>query len=648
MYPHKSRDLFILPRQVAVIILVFMVITTCSMPGILSGKQNSNNGSPLATSEQPVQGSGGAEVPAVMGFVLDPDGAPVAYASVDGEIADSYSAVSGDLTGSASGWLEVSALGYATGYVKPGEAIGGTTFFEARLTPFDVFQPLRTGEEAVLRLGDAAAPVGEVSLTGDDVSALPAYLEAAVYDLVNVRPYPAELDLGEALELKLAIAVEASSDQLEPVPLASGKILALKLFPNASLPEAPVMAIFDAEKGEWEVQADACTPGEEGAILCAVPRFSPLVGFFGPGEEVSRVPGAGKRLFLQSMTNEEKAYQEALGEVESWIRFGDWELGQTGSLDPQWEAGMTSRLESLADKAEAYAAIHQDESGFSHLLRAADPAMATNNQPIADRLVEDAQAIAELMADRLLQEGDCGRFREMEHVWEMVIASGGSQAKADALKQKMDKMEDCDQWSGTIEISFPLTGSQPGLDNWATESGGGDWSENHTVWMTTNVSTFVLKGEDTVKLDFGQVMYGKKDRHDCHNYLTHGGGGSLILKFDGQYDGYTFAVGDLQPEGSTSITYGAHGERWDEEEDECVEIQSANVPAPNYTSVLVHGFSGSPPITLQTILGQADSNDSFSGSAEISNDAFELGIFPSESGTARWHFYHTQKYLPQK
>ena len=38
MHPHKSRDLFILPRQVAVIILVFMVITTCNMPGMLSGE----------------------------------------------------------------------------------------------------------------------------------------------------------------------------------------------------------------------------------------------------------------------------------------------------------------------------------------------------------------------------------------------------------------------------------------------------------------------------------------------------------------------------------------------------------------------------------------------------------------------------------
>ena len=366
------------------------------------------------------------------------------------------------------------------------------------------------------------------------------------------------------------------------MPLASGKTLALKLFPNESLPEDPVMAIFDAEKGVWEVQANACTPGEDGALLCAITRFSSLIGFFGPREEVSFVSGAGKHLLLQGTTNEEKAYQEALGEVEYWIRFGQWEIEQTGALDPQWDAGMTSRLETLADKAEAYAAIHQDESGFSHLLRAADPAMTTDNQPIADRLVEDAQQIAELMADKLLQEGDCGRIHEMYHVAEMILMSGGSQAKVDALKQKIEKMEDCDQWSGTIEISFPLTGSQPGLDRWAMELGGGTWSENHSVTMTTNVSTFVLTGEDAVKLDFGQVMYGKRDRHDCHNYLTHGGGGSLVLKFDGRYDGYTFTVGDLQPEGSASITYGAHGERWDEEEDECVEIQSANMPAPNY------------------------------------------------------------------
>jgi hypothetical protein len=189
MYSHKARDIFILPRKVAVIILVFMVITTCSMPGMLLGKQGSSSDDSLATSEQPVQGSGSAEAPAVMGFVLDPDGAPVAYASVSGEFTDSNGAVSGDLTGSASGWLEIKSLGYATGYAKAGKSIGKTAIFEAQLTPFEAFLPLESGKEVAFTLGDVAQPVAEVSVPAGAVASLPAYVEASVYDRVDVTSW---------------------------------------------------------------------------------------------------------------------------------------------------------------------------------------------------------------------------------------------------------------------------------------------------------------------------------------------------------------------------------------------------------------------------------------------------------------------------
>ncbi len=588
------------------------------------------------------------EAPAVLGFVLDPDGAPVAFASVAGETADRSGTVSGDLTGSASGWLEVRSLGYATGYVKPGEAIGGTAFFETRLTPFSSFQPLGSGEEVVQRLGDAAAPVGEIRLSGDDVATLPAYLETAVYDLLDVGPYPAELNSGEALELKLAIAVEASSDQLEAVPLASGKTLALKLLPNASLPAAdPVMAIFDPEKGMWEVQAGACTPGEEGALLCAVPQFSPLVGFFGPGEEASLAPGAAKHLLLPFADGEDQAYQVAMIDVKIWIERGQWEVETTGTVSPEWEAGMTSRLVSLADAAEAYAAAHPDGSGVSHLLAAADLAIATGNQPIADELIEEAKATAEKAADELLKESDCGRLQEMAKMYDLLTSLGSPKA-ADML-QKMKSVFDCDIWLGTISVWFMTSSSPPGGLDWALESGG-SWFENHTVTMTTNIQTYVLTGEDIVKLDFGEVRYGEYDSHGCHNYLTHSGqGGSVTLKFDGRYDGYTFTVGDLQPEGGTaSITYGAHGERWDSEEEKCVEISDASPSAPNYTSILVHGFSGSPPITIQEMLDRGAGSDYMRGGEYAQNSAYEFGIIPAEKAYIQWSFFHHKKGLPVK
>jgi hypothetical protein len=601
------------------------------------------------------------KAPAVMGFVLDPDGAPVAYAAVGDEIADRNGIVSGDLPTSASGWLEVKTLGSATGYAMPGGPIGETASFEARLTPFDAFMYLTSEEEVVFTLGDAAQPVAEVSIPAGAVSTLPAFVEAATYDLVDVGPYLAELSSGEEMDLEFAVALEASSDSGDPIALAAGKSITVTVFPNPTLPASPTLAVFDAQAGVWQVREAGCTPAEAGGVVCSVPQFAPLIGLFSPhadstafspsdAEAFASMSPAGKGLYRPTPTDEDQAYKVAMIEVANWIEAGEMQFGEGEMPSAEWDAGMTSRLEKLADAAEAYAAIHPDASGISHLLRAAEPAMTTDNQPIADRLVEKAQATAEGMADELLKESDCGRAVEMLNVAQLILLLGGSQAKADALVQKFEKMGECDQWFGTIEIGFPLAGSQPGLDEWAKESGSQRWSENHKVVMTTNVSTFVLKGEDTVKLDFGEVMYGKKDRHGCHNYMTHAGqGGNLVLKFDGRYDGYAFTVGDLQPEGgSASITYGAHGENWDSEAEECVTIGDVAPSAPNYTTVLSHGFSGSPPITIQEILGQADSNDSFRGSEEISNDAFELGIFPSEGGTVRWRFWHTQKYLPVK
>jgi hypothetical protein len=658
MHPHKSRDLFILPRRVAIIILVFMVITTCNMPGILSGKQESSADGSIATSEQPVQGSGSVEAPAVMGFVLDPDGAPVAYASVDGEIAVSNGTVSGDLTGSASGWLEIKSLGFATGYAKPGEGIGKTAIFEARLTPFEAFLPLETGEEVAFTLGDVAQPVVEVSIPAGAFSALPAYVEAAVYDRVDVGPYPAELDSGEALDLKLAIAVEAISDQLEPVSLASGKTLALTLFPNTSLPADPVMAIFDPGKGKWEVQAGACTPGEADALLCAIPHFSPLIGFFGPSDEVGRRPDSGVGVqaapavrVLALFFSDDQAYQDALTNVEVWAWIGQGQMERTGTVSAEWEAEMANRVGRLADAAEAYAESHPDNSGLSHLLYAAQTALKLGMDPaIADKLMKDALAAAEAMAEELLKEGDCGRFREMLLMAQQLILLGG-QAKADALIEKTKNMFDCDIWVGTIHVWLTVASNPPSGLDWALESGGGTWMETHNVTMTTNIQTYVLKGEDKVTLDGSEVMHGKKDKHGCHTYMTHNldlGGGPIYINFDGRYDGYTFTVGDLKPAGgSSSIIYGAHGERWDDEEEKCEVISDQSSPAPNYTSVLLHGFSGSPPITMQELL-QGGDNTHIGGQEKITNDAYKLFIFPVEHGYVIWSFNHAKKGLPQK
>ncbi len=658
MQPHKSPNLFQLLYKMLAFTIVIAAIVSCNMVNPSpTGEQRTPTGVPSATSQQLTQGTSNAAAPAVLGFVLDPDGSPVAFASVANDLTDTNGAVSGYLIGSTSGWLEVRSLGYASGYVKPGMPIGDTAFFESRLTPFKAFLPLATGGEITLTLGDIAQPVAEFKVTADAVSTLPAYIEATTYDIVDVGPSQAPLSNGELMDLAFAVAIQGSAESGDPVAIASGKTIDLKVFPSPTLPISSTLAIFDPQAGVWQVEEGACKPETEGGLLCAIPRFTSLIGLFGPHvDETSALPlpklrpGAAKLSFPQAPTDDDQAYQEALIDVEEWARIMEQEIRGTGTNSPESQQEMADRLGKLANAAEDYAANHPDASGISHLLKAADLANSFGELELSAKLLEEAKVTVEKMADELLKEGDCGRVREMLHVLDMLISLGGSSAKENAIRDKLSKMDECDEWLGHIIIQMPLSATNPGLDRYAKESGSLFWAEDHAVRMVTNVSTYVLKGEDTVTLDFGEVMYGKKDKHNCHDYLTHSveSGGSIVLKYDGTYDGYTFSVGDLQPEsGSATIMYGAHSEHWDDEKDECVEIADQTVPAPNYTTLLRHGFSGSPPITIQEMLAQGG-NDIIQGTEQITNDAYDLGIYPVESGTIRWYFIHTQKYLPQK
>jgi hypothetical protein len=648
--------------MLSLLALLCAISLSCSTLSGLVPARGEEAGQPGAEQgEAPTEALEAQELPAVLGFVLDPEGVPVAYASVGDEYTDRSGAVSGDLAGSASGWLEVKELGSATAYAMPAELIGETAFFEARLTPFEVFLPLQSEKDVVFTLGDVAEPIAEVIVPAGAVPTLPAYVEATTYDLVDVSPRLAGLSSGEEMDLALAVAIEATSDGGDSVALVAGKSITLEVFPRPALPASPTLAVFDAQAGIWQVQDSACTLAEAGGVVCAVPQFAALIGLFGPqvdptaaalhdAEGFASIGPAGGRLFRRTPAGDDQDYQAAEAAVEIWIGVGQGQLERTGELSAEWEAEMTIRVQTLAGAAAAYADAHPDSSGISHLLVAAQLALLTGRDPaIAEKLMKQAREVAEAAAEALLEEGDCGRLHEMRLAAQQLMLLGGSPTIIDALMEKVKNLFDCDIWTGTIDVWLTLASSQPGLERWVLESGGGMWTETHKVTMTTNIQTYVLKGEDSVTLDFGQVMYGEKDRHGCHNYLTHSGQGENIrLNFDGQYDGYNFTVGDLKPAGgSSTIIYGAHGERWDDEEDECVEIRSAEAPAPNYTTVLYHGFSGTPPITLQQML-QGGDNTRIGGQAEFSNDASEIGVIPVTEGHVMWHFHHVRKGLPVK
>ncbi|NJD59736.1 MAG: hypothetical protein FIA98_10100, partial [Anaerolineae bacterium] len=139
-----------------------------------------------AVSEQPLQTTTGSANPSVLGFVFDPDVTPVPYALVADAITDINGAVSGDLEGSSEGWLAVKSLGYATSFTRPGTPINGPAFFESRLTPFQAFLLVNSGEEARLEVGEAGQLQAGISIPADSVSPLPTILEATTVNVHNI------------------------------------------------------------------------------------------------------------------------------------------------------------------------------------------------------------------------------------------------------------------------------------------------------------------------------------------------------------------------------------------------------------------------------------------------------------------------------
>lgn len=75
---------------------------------------------------------------------------------------------------------------------------------------------------------------------------------------------------------------------------------------------------------------------------------------------------------------------------------------------------------------------------------------------------------------------------------------------------------------------------------------------------------------------------------------------------------------------------------------------------PNYSSLLVHGFLDSPPITIQEMLEEgtfsaaANGRDVIHGEMTLTNECegTNFARYPATSGNVNWRFVHIQKYLP--
>ena len=170
----------------------------------------------------------------------------------------------------------------------------------------------------------------------------------------------------------------------------------------------------------------------------------------------------------------------------------------------------------------------------------------------------------------------------------------------------------------------------------------------------TNATSYILTGEDKVRLMFPHVTF-RRDT-DCQQTIIFYGEPSsakTYLTFDGTYNGYEFSVTN-PGQAAETISIGQEQIMQAMQDDVCQNVPNfpLTLSFPNFSSVLVHGFLDSPPITIQEMLEEGSQStsglDRISGEQLLDNSCADTGFarYPFSRGRVMWKFTHYQKILP--
>jgi len=595
-----------------------------------------------------------------MANVVDVSGEPVLNARVGGqELTDSNGIAAGRFDVAPSGWVKAAAPGYAPGYAAAPDAlyaflhpsaVSGTGIYRVSLTPFADMARLETGESQRLYLGRPDAPAGEATVDAAMFAETPVIASLTEIDPIHIQPLFAPLSSGTDLHLQMAFSVNAEGMDGNEIPLAADKEIAVRFEDNGRLSDAPVLAVFRADTGQWEVIDAGCRRDGTSHLLC---RASSLASIYGVFDAAS--PDYLQRRTSGRLTRSRNGYDAARTDLISILSGWQDQMESDPNFQPDLEdPDLGNALQNLANAARNIAAENQNEKGKAALLGVAADAQALGNDALASDLIGEAADIAEKMADELLSEGDCGHLREMLHVAQQNMLLGNF-AKANELMEKAKKnVGDCDIWTGRIRYWLIVDDTVHNLPEMTLQSGANGWWEFHDVRMTTDVNTLKLTGEDQVRLQFPSAKY-ENEEDDCEQSLTYGPptGASVLLSFDGTYDGVVFAVnnpGQAQNPVNIPLKQVFEGE---DEDGVCQTIVNQTSYFQNFSSLLVHGFLESPPITLQEMLDSGSHQDAsdraietIRGQEEIVNPNTDYAQFPVTNGYVFWNFLHVEDVLP--
>jgi hypothetical protein len=587
-------------------------------------------------------------------IALDTYGNPIPSALVgENDMTDGNGVIVSDFETTAEGWLNVSAPGFASGYADAVES-NGVRVFEIRLTPISASVNLATGDVKTLYIGNSEDPLYSAGLNASDFEAQPVIVSLTSINPIYVLPLFAPLGTGEDLTLQKAFAVEAADREFESIALKGGSTITIRIRDDGALSNDAVLAYFDPQGGQWKVVTGGCVRDGSNHFNCTVALLSPLYGLF-DAQDAGYLAGAFQ--ITGDVTDDlgddwSKANQSVRSRVSDLAA-----CTEAGTCDPTEDPQMIAAVNAMVEAARAYAAANQNEKGKMALMAAQNRAALLGFSEIAQELTPEVEAITNKLGLDYVNNGNCGRITEMLHIERQFQLLGGDANILGQLQQKLeDYFQTCDLWVGRISYYYWNGPSDPCSGDLA--GGSGVWIENHHVRIPTHVKTHAVTGEDKVSLAFPEVSFNTGG--DCPSttktYYGNPSSTTLFLSFDGFYDGIAFSVNTPGP-ASNPIAIVQKYVMKTKEDDECIVIPEVGDPDPisfpGFSSALVHGFNGSPPITLQEMLesgntGSYGEYETIRGGEDIFNGCSEtnLGRYPFDNGHVTWFFWHEKKVLP--
>jgi len=553
-------------------------------------------------------------------------------------------------------WVTVEAAGYLEGFVE-GFGDDDLRVYEIRLAWIGGRITLESGDTGNLFLGDVENPTHEATLDASSFAVVPVTVGIGKIKPIHVLPLFEPLSSDQDLNLQMAFGLDVRDADFDAVALNSGSTISVRIRDEGVLSAGAVLAYFDPDKSEWQVMQGGLSRDGGSHVLCSIDVISPLFGIF-DDQEASYLTSA---LYRTAFTDNDMgdAYNAAMQTINGYWAF----INASGCLnfdppcDPRENEDYVKAVAVLVKAAKDYATANQNEKGKMALLSTVSKMNLLGFTEYTAELDLMIEVITNKIGQDYVDRSDCGVIREMLHILKQFYKLGGDSTIEAKNREKIDEyMTKCDLWTGSIFYHYYLDEGDPCLGNLILKSGGGEWSEVHHVRMATHGKTKVLTGEISLHLNFPEAYFKTSD--ECEHSKSYSGNpaaADLSLKFDGTYDGMTFAVKTPGPADTPIDITVEHVMKFKNEEDECELIEGYPTvdTFPNYTSALVHGFLISPPISLQHMLedGHRYQNsliESIKGDAKLENlcEETNMGRYPFSSGWVHWSFHHVQKLLP--